>query len=247
MNHNGKLIRLSGILLILTLITSCFVGGTFAKYVSKGEGTDTARVAKWGVDVVGAGNAFANEYETDDSSVKGSIGVSVQSDVAVVAPGTSGEFKGITVSGTPEVAINIATIATIELTGKWEDRSGKFYCPLIFNINGVKVSGLEYTSAEEFKNALKDKIESAANGNVAAGVDLSNPQSTDNVPQLMQKNPDGSSKIKWSWAFENGDAALSTVKHPQTDDADTALGDAAADGNAPTISLKLETTITQID
>lgn len=33
--------RASGILLVLTLITSCFVGGTFAKYISEGQGEDS--------------------------------------------------------------------------------------------------------------------------------------------------------------------------------------------------------------
>ena len=51
MKKNSKLMRASFVLLVLTLITSCFVGGTFAKYVSEGEGTDSARVAKWGVEV----------------------------------------------------------------------------------------------------------------------------------------------------------------------------------------------------
>ena len=246
-----KWMRLSGGLLVLTLITSCFVGGTFAKYVSKGEGEDTARVAKWGVVVDGAGDAFAKEYATDDTTVKDSIGVSVQSDVPVIAPGTSGEFKGITLSGTPEVAVNISTEVTVELTGDWmvETTSGdeKFYCPIIFNLNGVIISGLEYDSADAFAAALKAKMEPAASGNVQAGVNLGNPGPNDNVPTLLKKNDDGSSKIKWQWAFENGDSQLSVVKIKQTDDYDTQLGNNAANGDAPTISLKLDTTVTQID
>ena len=248
MKQNSKLMRASGILLVLTLITSCFVGGTFAKYVSKGEGHDSARVAKWGVVVTGQGDAFAKEYATDDDGVKSSIGVSVKSDTPVIAPGTSGEFKGISLSGTPEVAVNITTIATIDLTGDWTvDDSDDFYCPIIFNINGVKISGLEYDSETDFEAALKTKIEGASTGNVQSGVDLSNPKSTDNVPVLFRKNDDGSSKIKWEWAFENGHSQLSTYAIQQTDARDTELGNTAANGDAPTISLKLETTVTQID
>ncbi|MGI5906947.1 MAG: hypothetical protein ACOX85_12000 [Candidatus Pararuminococcus gallinarum] len=248
MKKSNKLMRASGILLVLTLITSCFVGGTFAKYVSEGEGNDSARVAKWGVVVTGKGDAFLREYTTDDETVKDSIGISVKSDVAVIAPGTSGEFKGITLSGTPEVAINIATTAMVDLTGDWTlDADGKFYCPIIFNVNGVRVSGLEYDSAEAFETALKNKIEAAANGNVQAGVDLANPQSTDGVPILFQKNDDETSKIKWEWAFEDGHDQLRVVKIQQSDARDTELGNNAANGDAPTISLKLETTVTQID
>lgn len=245
----NRFMRTSAVLLILTLITSCFVGGTFAKYVTTGEGEDMARVAKWGVTVTGAGDAFAKEYETNDDTVKDTIGVSVKSDVAVVAPGTSGEFKGITLSGTPEVAVNIATAATIELTGDWMVYTGsaeEFYCPIIFNINGVKVSGLEYNSADAFEAELTSQIEKAASGNVQAGVDLANPNSTDQVPVLLRKNDDGSSKIKWEWAFENGDEQLGTWEIKQEDAYDTELGNNATD-DAPTISLKLDTTVTQID
>lgn len=250
MKRSNKLMRTSAVLLVLTLITACFAGGTLAKYVSKGEGTDTARVAKWGVTVTGAGDAFKKEYATDDDTVKDSIGVSVKSDVSVVAPGTSGEFKGISLSGTPEVAVNIKTTATIDLTGDWmvtTTNGEKFYCPILFNINGVKVCGLQYSSAGEFEEALKQKIEAASNGNVAAGVNLAAPKSTDNVPQLFHKNDDGTSKIKWEWAFEDGDEKLSTTVIKQEDVYDTELGNNAANGNAPTISLKLETTVTQID
>ena len=38
-----KLMRAALLLLVLTLITSCFVGGTFAKYTTSAEGSDTAR------------------------------------------------------------------------------------------------------------------------------------------------------------------------------------------------------------
>ena len=47
-NHT---LKLAGILLALVLVTSCFVGGTFAKYVTEGTGSDSARVAKFGVTV----------------------------------------------------------------------------------------------------------------------------------------------------------------------------------------------------
>ena len=250
MKRNGLTV-VSGFLLLSTMVTSCFVGSTFAKYVSTGEANDTARVAKWGVVVTGAGDAFAKEYATDDESVKDSIGVSVKSDVPVIAPGTSGEFKGISLSGTPEVAVKIATEATVDLTGDWTLENGRFYCPIIFNINGVKISGLGYNSAEEFEADLKTKLEGAASGNVQAGVDLAKPGEHDAVPTLFQKNADGTSKIKWEWAFENGHSQLSdyTYKIQQTDANDTELGNKAAkgDGNEPTISLELDTTVTQID
>ena len=38
----NRWMRAGGLLVVLTLITSCFVGGTFAKYVTENEGMDTA-------------------------------------------------------------------------------------------------------------------------------------------------------------------------------------------------------------
>ena len=44
----NRMMRLASILLVLVLMTSSVVGGTFAKYTTSVEGYDTARVAKWG-------------------------------------------------------------------------------------------------------------------------------------------------------------------------------------------------------
>lgn len=43
------------LVLILTLISCCFLGSTFARYTSSGEGTGTLQVAKWDVSIEGNG------------------------------------------------------------------------------------------------------------------------------------------------------------------------------------------------
>ncbi|MBS6955305.1 MAG: hypothetical protein KH230_18975 [Enterocloster asparagiformis] len=43
---------------VLTLVTSSLVGGTFAKYVTNAKGTATATVAEWGV-------TFKKDADTD--------------------------------------------------------------------------------------------------------------------------------------------------------------------------------------
>ncbi len=62
----SKLPKLAALLLVLTLATTCFVSGTFAKYVSEGEGKDAARVAKWGVKVEITGDGFKTTYGKDE-------------------------------------------------------------------------------------------------------------------------------------------------------------------------------------
>jgi hypothetical protein len=96
----------------MTLISTCAISGTFAKYVTRASGEDQARVAKWGVLVSVDGGAFADKYAaTDEAYLKDGGEYSVVSSVEgeqVVAPGTSAEEAEMalvaTVKGTPEVA-----------------------------------------------------------------------------------------------------------------------------------------------
>lgn len=107
----NRTMRAAALLLALTLMTSCFVGGTFAKYTTSDSATDTARVAKWGVEVLASGNLFGTNYNPNsaDDSIKDRICVatsnSVSAETNVVAPGTKND-EGLTVSisGTPEVS-----------------------------------------------------------------------------------------------------------------------------------------------
>ena len=48
---NNPTMKIAAVLVALVLITSCFVGSTFAKYVTNGDLTGSARVAKFGVNV----------------------------------------------------------------------------------------------------------------------------------------------------------------------------------------------------
>ena len=44
------------LVLILTLISCCFLGSTFARYTSSGSGSATLNVAKWAIDIEGGAN-----------------------------------------------------------------------------------------------------------------------------------------------------------------------------------------------
>lgn len=100
-NHT---LKLATGLMALTMITTCFVGNTFAKYTSHAEGRDVARVAKWGVQVDVTGSSmFKTEYTgTDDKITVKSSDIN-----NVVAPGTKGEGLTFSVKGTPEVATKL--------------------------------------------------------------------------------------------------------------------------------------------
>lgn len=222
----NRIMRAGIVMLALTLMTSCFVGGTFAKYVTSAQGSDNARVAKWGVEATVTGSAFADEYNVAEKGDR-AFDVSVSSDVKVLAPGTSGNFTGVSLKGTPETAVNITKKANVELSGWMVD--GAFYCPVVITINGSAINGLNYSSADEFEAAVKDAVE-AFNGEYAPGTDLSAIDSLDGA-------------YSWEWAFEGTTGSVSS----QSDEKDTALGNLEAKGTSNTITLGATVTVTQID
>lgn len=57
--------RVAAGLAIAALLSTCLVSGTYAKYVTDGTATDSARVAKFGVEVHPSADAFATSYATD--------------------------------------------------------------------------------------------------------------------------------------------------------------------------------------
>lgn len=97
----NKAMRLASVLLVLVLLTSSVVGGTFAKYVTEVSSSDSARVAKWGFNTASINfeDLFAASY---DKVAAGS------DELAIIAPGTEGEvsfkFENALGEAGPEVA-----------------------------------------------------------------------------------------------------------------------------------------------
>lgn len=213
--------RVGVALVALTLITSCFVGGTFAKYTTAGKGADSARVARFGVTVTANGNMFTDEYANADNSVT----VVGRGGAKVVAPGTSGDMTSMTLSGVPEVDVKVTYEATVELSNNWVDADGDFYFPLDITVNnqGVDLSGA--TSREDVISAVATAINGYSKTH-KAGTDLS-------------KVGDDSLTISWEWDFEGND--------DNDDVKDTYLGDQANKGNAGRITIGVKTTVTQVD
>ena len=66
--RKNKMMRAASALMVAVLLTTCTISGTFAKYVTTASGNDTARVAKWGVQIDMAGfsdvdnDLFAKTY-----------------------------------------------------------------------------------------------------------------------------------------------------------------------------------------
>ena len=217
----NKMMRLASFLLIAVILTTCAISGTFAKYVTSGNGSDSARVAKFGVTVTGTADTFKKTYAKDDTSFTLAANTVVSTE-DVVAPGTSGSMAAFTITGTPEVAVRVKFEGTLELGDKWADSASAYYCPIEVTVGDTTFKGTDYASADLFEAAVNAKIATYSKDYVA-GTDLST---------IGADAP----AISWKWAFEDND-----------DVKDTYLGDQAAVGNAATISLSVTATVTQID
>lgn len=218
----NKMMRLASCLLIAVLLTTCAVSGTFAKYVTSGSATDSARVAKFGVTVTGTGNMFAKTYTKTDAKFTVAED-SVVSTENVVAPGTSGSLGGFAITGTPEVAVRVSyTADTVDFGDKWVDKDGNYYCPIEITVGTTVIKGLDYTTIDAFEADIKTAIEDVNfKKDYAAGTSLGDADKLN---------------ISWAWAFEGND-----------DVKDTYLGDQAAADNAATINVGVSCTVTQID
>ncbi len=231
-----KSLRIASILLVLVLVTSCFVGGTFAKYVTTGDpATDSARVAEWGVKITATTEMFSDSYKhaaTDYDANEEGDAITVQAKtegVNVVAPGTQGALVGFALEGKPEVDVEVSYAAELTLTNWTVDTA--YYCPIAITVasdnaqSPTVLNGMDFDSVTEFQDAVNAAIRGCtatydANTNLATAVanDL---------------------QVSWAWAFTGG--------VDQTDDLDTKLGNNAADGNPANIALSVTATVTQID
>ena len=219
MKRKNFAMRIAALLFILTMISTCAFATTFAKYVTDGSAEDTARVAKWGVTVeaTDADELFAVDYD-------GTVTSNTTEDV--LAPGTSGSLAGFTITGSPEVDVKVTYAATLTLTG-WDingNEAGE-YCPIVFTIKRsgeaiAVINGDASMSMTDLKAAVEEKI-AAVSATYEANSSLSDVLS-----------------VEWAWAYEGANGSA------QTDVKDTALGDLAV---APTITLKVTCTVTQID
>lgn len=256
----NKMMRLASAMMVMTLLTTSVISGTFAKYVTTNSGTDKARVAKWGVEITIADDmeVFKTEYATDDNS-EYTGGVSVKSKANtdgsqdnVVAPGTKGSMT-FKVTGQPEVAVALkvniddTTRNAIQLAaGTYELKAGKFagkdvkltttntYEPIKFYFGKEPVSAstvYTLTLAD-----LEDKLEAL---------------STTYEPNTDLAEKIGEYTIAWQWAFE-GEAPAGTewvgtepyADAKKVDFLDTYLGD---ETGLQIEEFDISITVTQID
>ena len=256
MKKSNKWMRTGALLVVLTLVTSTLVGGTFAKYVSKGSATDSARVAKWGVTIETkdySGNEseglFRNTYTNNGNTVVGESGAKV------IAPGTKGNLADFTITaGKPEVASEVTLGATLTFEGNWKDGTssdGSEYCPLIFTVDlGAGAGEKKFFIGQTVSNTGLQDSEVNSHGTIQDMADLKlavetyiEKGSKKYLPGHDYTNETLPITVGWEWEFEQ-----STVTG-QTDQKDTDLGNRAVNdgGSVPKVSLVVNASVEQIN
>ena len=246
---SSMMVRLVAVLAVVMMFTMCFIGGTFAKYTTGANVNDNqAQVANWGVTVTAedfsSDTLFKTQYKTDDNGVKSSIENSVVSSSAanLVAPGTKGGVLKFSITGTPEVAVNV----TFDMTVNSDVKIGKDSA----EASALGLNGEDYTLFSlRYKVGLSLRTLKKGGTQVAQGTltTIKNYLEGSTISKNYEANTNledtfGNYELTWAWAYGTGD----------TDVKDTYLGNVAAgkvtdDKVITKIDFDIAITVTQID
>ncbi len=214
-SKNGK--RIALILLALLLIAAIAFGAyTYSKYVSSGNGSGSATVAKWGFTITASSkvdsndnNVFGQYYNTSgtEQDSSNSAVIASASNKDVVAPGAKGSFR-FSVTGDAEVQAELSTALSITndifITLQDADNTSTEieYHPVLFTLK----SGESFESMSEISDCVNVPL-----AVIAKYID----EDTSNLNQASIA-PNSSKlslyyELSWSWAFEvASDATLYT-------------------------------------
>ena len=117
----SALMKIAAVVFTLCLITTCGISTTLAKYTTSSSASDTARVAKWGVEVSTSGTMFGKAYGANNAGAyadrivaETSASVDTAGSDKIVAPGTKNDTGiQIKIKGQPEVAFGISASGTV--------------------------------------------------------------------------------------------------------------------------------------
>lgn len=231
----NKMMRLASLLLVMVLMTTCVIGGTFAKYTSTATSSDAARVANWGFEAVSMDltNLFVAEYISHTDSYTGNTVISrAVATEDVIAPGTSGYdtfvFAYDQSAGTaPEVAYTFSVEVVESIDSLIENNQ---------NIQW-KLDAGQWGTWDDMVTAIKN-LSGSTDG---SGVKEYAPNT---LPGEFTANDDIHT-IAWQWIFDGGNATYTVENETlDQDEYDTYMGNVNDLGD---VSLQITITATQIN
>ena len=253
------MMRMAAFLLVAVLISTSAISGTYAKYVTTDNGSDKARVAKWGVVIDVEGSLFEDTYKDQpaefiESEQVNTITVQAIDKADVVAPGTANNNgMVITLKGIPEVDTEVVFSITADKDVVLPAGTYKDYTSADEDAT--------FTLAEDYR-PVRFTLTNAAGTAVVNKADLSAVETyLENFNKVYHTNTDlakeiaggdaGTFQLTWEWAF---DATNNPNSLPTNDKADTYLGNLAAgliddapEGASTEIEVVFTVTATQVN
>lgn len=234
--NNGRTAVIVALLLALVTLL-CFGGYTFSKYVTHGNGTGTANVAKWGYTVnVDTSGIFGEKYKKESGAFStittADNGLTVKAESAgrkLVAPGTTGSMT-FKVKGQAEVKAMLSmgitpnhdVVLKIQKAGEAEI----VYNPVKWTLkkNGTTVA--ENVTLIEIADKLNHEPVSVG-GTYEAGAIV----------------PETTYELSWAWAFEGTE----TFTGITVDELDTILGQRANNATFAYAGWTINEAVTNIE
>lgn len=228
--RKNKMMRLASCLMVLVMLSTCMISGTFAKYTTSASSEDGARVAYWGFQA-------SNEMDLDGLFADAYDNVDSVDDADVIAPGTSGNStftfawdedvsaygKPVAVTG-PEVAYTFA----VDVTADCDE--------LIKNNKNIqwKLDNGKWGTWDELIASIK------ALAGDASGEATYEP----NTLPAAFTDKDDVHTISWQWIFTGNDTYTVDGETMTQDQYDTYMGNAA---ELDDCSINIAITATQVD
>jgi hypothetical protein len=244
MNKGRKAFRIGALLLVVCLISTVMLSGTFAKYTSEYAGQDTALVARWsfaakegpsGERTLGAVEdntelaLFDHLYDTHMNQT------AADGTTYIIAPGVGHNF-------TLKMDYLADVDADVEI--KFDKLADSANVPIEYSTDG----GTTWVTLDNLADALADQI--IANTAYGDAIDDTQPAAgkfritaVDNAsttPVLISET------VKWKWRYAKEEAG--SAYSAQTDAQDTALGEASKNAgiNRTKYGIKVTLTATQV-
>lgn len=214
----NKKMGILAVLVMLVAVTLNAVGGTYAKYVSKIDMTDEARVAKWDVDLEGGNHSSSYELSLfkNSYSYNGLEYVKAMDGESIVAPGTT---------ATAEAKLVVTSEVRYKLNMAIEEANDFIVYFTVDSENKVAHMSLDKNDANfgtdkvyEYRPLTYD-IEYYRNNNTTATNKLSNIKANELANELAKYNANNANiathtidpaavqyfgfKITWKWDTNN--------------------------------------------
>ncbi|MBQ7321778.1 MAG: hypothetical protein IJW99_06755 [Clostridia bacterium] len=217
-----KKFRIVALLLVMCLASSCFVGGTFAKYSSTADASDSAVVAAWSITADSTDIATSSSFTFDLFNTIATTGYDALTDDAdvtntttdsktIIAPGTAGQFS-FEITNASEVTANVSLSLTSSET----------------NLGGNNIPIKYSTDKNAAESEWKDDLSALNWGD-----------------SNMEAGDSHTYTVYWKWAFA-ADPESDAVNAN-----DTALGvlakAAATSADRPTVTINATLSAIQVD